>query len=156
MISAARAPAVRQRGTAMVEFAIALPLLLFLILATFEFGRMISQYNILTKAVRDGARYAASAAAVAGGTTGLVNITSGIQSTVTNLVTTGTADGSGNPLLPGPAPTVSVTDDGNGYVLISASYTYQPIIGASLPTFGLGAPIPLTVTLTAATIMRAL
>lgn len=154
MLSAVQAPTARQRGTAMVEFAIVLPLLLFLILATFEFGRMISQYNILTKAVRDGARYAASKAS--GGATGLVNITSSIQSTVTNLVTTGTADGSGAHLLPGPAPTVSVTDDGNGYVSISASYSYQPIIGSSLPTFGLGAPIPLTVTLSAATIMRAL
>jgi Flp pilus assembly protein TadG len=154
MSSATVAPAVRQRGTAMVEFAIAAPLLLFLVLATFELGRMISQYNTLTKAVRDGARYAASTAA--GGTTGRVNITPSIQSTVTNLVVTGTADGSGSPLLPGPAPAVSVTDDGNGYVSVSASYAYQPVVGSTLPTFGLGAPIPLTFELNAQTIMRAL
>lgn len=144
----------KQRGAAMVEFAIVSPLLLLLMLATFEFGRMISQYNTLTKAVRDGARYAASTAA--GGTTGIVNITSSIQSAVTNLVVTGVANGSGAPLLPGAAPSVSVTDDGNGYVSVSASYTYQPLIGASLPTFGFGAPIPLTITLNAQTIMRAL
>lgn len=154
MRSATSAPGIGQRGTAMVEFAIVAPLLLFLILATFEFGRMISQYNTLTKAVRDGARYAASTAA--GGTTGVVNITSSIQSTVRNLVVTGTANGSGGPLLPGTAPAVSVTDGGNGYVSVSASYAYQPLIGASLPTFGLGARIPLTITLNAQTIMRAL
>lgn len=154
MRSATSAPGIGQRGTAMVEFAIVAPLLLFLILATFEFGRMISQYNTLSKAVRDGARYAASTAGA--GTTGLVNVTSSIQSTVTNLVTTGTANGTGSALLPGNAPTVSVTDDGNGYVSVSASYAYQPLIGATLPTFGLGAPITLTVTLRAQTIMRAL
>jgi Flp pilus assembly protein TadG len=144
----------KQRGVAIAEFAIALPLLLFLMLATFEFGRMLSQYNTLTKAVRDGARYAASTAG--GGTTGQINITAGITTTITNLIDTGTADGTGSPLLPGPAPTVSVTDDGNGYVSVSASYAYQPVIGATLPTFGLGRPIPLTFTLSAQTIMRAL
>lgn len=154
MVTRIGTSAMEQRGTAMLEFAIALPVLLFMMLATFELGRVISQYNTLTKAVRDGARYAASTAG--GGTTGLVNVTSSIQTAVTNLVVTGTADGSGSHLLPGPAPTVSVTDDGNGYVSVSASYAYQPVIGSSLPTFGLGAPISLTFTLNAQTIMRTL
>lgn len=144
-----------QRGIAMVEFAIALPLLLFLMLATAEFGRMLSQYDTLTKAVRDGVRYAASTAVV--GSTGVVYITPAIQTAVANLVATGDVDGSGTPLLPGlTAADVTVTDAGNGYVSVSATYAYQPMLGATLPTFGLGGSIPLAITLNTASVMRAL
>lgn len=145
----------RQRGGAMVEFAIALPLLLLLMLATAEFGRMLSQYDTLTKAVRDGVRYAASAAVV--GSTGVVYITPAVQAAVANLVATGNVNGSATPLLPGLTATdVTVTDAGNGYVSVSATYAYQPMLGATLPTFGLGGPIPLAISLDAASVMRAL
>jgi Flp pilus assembly protein TadG len=144
-----------QRGTAMVEFAIGLPVLLFLLFATAEVGRLISQYNTLTQAVRDGARYAASTAI--GGTTGVISVTPAIQAAVANLVVTGSTAGTGSPLLPGfSTSNVSVTDAGNGYVSVSASYTYQPMVGASLPSFGLGAPINLAVTLNSAEVMPGL
>jgi len=47
----------RQRGVAIVEFALILPFLLVLTFITTEFGRAIWQYNTLTKSVRDSARY---------------------------------------------------------------------------------------------------
>lgn len=47
----------RQGGTAIVEFALVLPLLLLLTFITTEFGRALYQYNTLTKSVRDAARY---------------------------------------------------------------------------------------------------
>jgi hypothetical protein len=47
----------RQTGTAIVEFALILPFLLLLTFITTEFGRAIYQYNLLTKSVRDAARY---------------------------------------------------------------------------------------------------
>lgn len=145
----------RQRGTATVEFAIVLPLLLVLMFATAELGRLISQYNTLTQSVRDAVRYAAAAAAA--DSTGLVLITPQLQSAVGNLVATGTVDGSGSPLLPGlSASAVTVTNAGNGYVSVSVSYTYQPMLGSALPMFGLGSSISLAVPLTAAAIMRAL
>lgn len=148
-------PTKTQRGLAMVEFAVSLPLLLLLLLATAEFGRLISQYDTLTKAVRDGARYAASTAAL--GSTGLVYITPQIQTAVGNLVATGNVDGSGSALLPGlVASNVTVSDAGNGYVSVSAAYTYEPMLGATLPTFGFGAPISLSFTLNAGAVMRAL
>ncbi len=144
-----------QRGTAMVEFLIGLPVLLFLLFATAELGRLISQYNTLTKAVRDGVRYAASNAIANG--TGLINITPTVQSAVANLVVTGSTAGTGSPLLPGfSTSNVTVVDAGSGYVSVSARYTYQPMVGASLPTFGLGAPINLAVTLNAAQVMPGL
>ena len=43
----------RQRGVAIVEFVLTLPLLMLLLLATAEIGRALFQYNTLTKAVRD-------------------------------------------------------------------------------------------------------
>jgi hypothetical protein len=50
-------PAVNQRGVALVEFALVLPLLLLLSLITTELGRAFYEYNMLVKAVRDAARY---------------------------------------------------------------------------------------------------
>ena len=47
----------KQSGVALVEFALILPLLLLLTFITTEFGRALFQYNILTKSVRDAARY---------------------------------------------------------------------------------------------------
>lgn len=47
----------RQRGVAIIEFALILPLLLLMTFVVTEFGRAIYQYNILTKSVRDAARY---------------------------------------------------------------------------------------------------
>lgn len=47
----------KQKGTALVEFALVLPLLLILTLITTEFSRALYQYNTIVKSVRDGARY---------------------------------------------------------------------------------------------------
>ena len=47
----------RQKGVAIIEFALILPFLLLLTFFTTEFGRAIWEYNTLTKSVRDGARY---------------------------------------------------------------------------------------------------
>jgi Flp pilus assembly protein TadG len=47
----------RMRGAAMVEFAIVVVPLLLLALGVAEFGRAIYQYEALTKATRDAARY---------------------------------------------------------------------------------------------------
>lgn len=153
----ARTPvaAAPQRGTASIEMAIMLPVLLILLLAVAEFGRMIYQYDTLTKAVRDGARYAASVSEL--GSTGLVSLTPAIQTAVTNLVVTGNTSGSGAPLLPGLSTTnVTVSASGTTYVSVSATYTYQPMIGTDLPTFGLTAAIPLNTPLTATSVMRVL
>lgn len=48
----------RRRGAALVEFAVVAPLLFLLILAIFEFGRMVMVQQIITNAAREGARRA--------------------------------------------------------------------------------------------------
>lgn len=47
----------KQNGTAVIELALILPLLLLLTFITTEFGRAVYQYNTITKSVRDAARY---------------------------------------------------------------------------------------------------
>jgi Flp pilus assembly protein TadG len=143
------------RGIATVEFAICAPLLFFLMLATAEFGRVLYQYNTLTKAVRDGARFAAINAAIDAGGTRVVNITPEIRNETSNLVVTGNIAGTGTVLLPGLSPAnVAVENAGNGFVRVTATYNYVPILGPTLPTFGLGEPIDLTLSLPASVVMR--
>lgn len=47
----------RQRGVAAVEFALILPVLLVLTVATTEFGRALYEYNTVAKSVRNAARF---------------------------------------------------------------------------------------------------
>lgn len=47
----------RQKGVALVEFALVLPLLLLLTLLATELGRAVYRYNTNAKAVRDAVRY---------------------------------------------------------------------------------------------------
>lgn len=143
------------RGLATVEFAICAPVLLLLMLATAEVGRIFYQYNTLMKSVRDGARYAIVNASV--GSTRVVSITDQVRNETRNLVVTGNTVGTGAPLLPGLAvDNVTVNDAGNGFVSVAATYSYQPMLGATLTTFGFGAPINLTLSLPATVVMRAL
>ena len=143
------------RGIATVELAIALPVLLLLLTATVEIGRLLSEYDTLTKSVRNAARYLAAHALQ--GTTGVVNITAPVQSATANLVVTGNVNGTGSSLLPGlVSANVTVTNLGGGNVSVSASCTYQPLLGAALPTFGNGPRTALGFPLNATTVMRAL
>ena len=47
-----------ERGQALIETALALPLVLLLSVSVFEFGRAFQQWQILTNAAREGARLA--------------------------------------------------------------------------------------------------
>ena len=51
-----------ERGSAIIEFALVLPLMLLLIFGITEFGRALMTTNILTQAAREGARVQATAA----------------------------------------------------------------------------------------------
>jgi Flp pilus assembly protein TadG len=144
-----------QRGIAIVEFTIALPVLLLLLAATAEIGRMLSHYDTLNKAVRDGARYLAANALL--GTTGVVSINSTVQTATVNLVVTGNTAGTSSALLPNlTTGNVTVTGLANGYVSVSAAYTYVPMLGAQISTFGFTAPINTAVTMNATVVMKPL
>lgn len=144
-----------QRGLATLEFALCAPVLLLLMLATAEIGRVFFQYNSLNKQVRDAVRYAATNAGV--GSTRVVNITTAVRDASRNLVVYGNTAGTGVVLLPGlTTGNVTVGSTAAGYVSITANYVYQPMVGGTLPVFGLGNDINLNFTLDASVWMRAL
>lgn len=156
----------RQQGLAIVEFAIVLPLLLVLLLATAEFGRALYQYNTLTKAVRDGARYLSENIYV--GQSLMIN-QEGIDA-AESLVVCGRTNGcnNDNALLPG--LTTDAVDAGNErvtsstncvqhtdieHVCVQATYVYQPMTGDALPTL-LNRAFDMNLNLTATVVMRVL
>ncbi len=51
----------KSRGQGMVEFALTLPLLLFLVVGVIEFGRLLFFYSAITTGTREAARYGAAA-----------------------------------------------------------------------------------------------
>lgn len=145
----------RQRGIAMVEFAIVLPVLLTVLFAVTEIGRAMVRYNTLTKSVQDGARYAAAYALL--GTTGAVNVDAQLQTAVRNIVVYGNRAGTGTPLMAGLQPAqINLVDAGGDQIRVDASYPYQPLLGVILPNLGLGTSTSLSFVMQAAVSMRAL
>jgi Flp pilus assembly protein TadG len=147
---------IEQSGIAIVEFVIVLPLLLLLMLGTAEFGHALFQYNTLTKAVRDSARYLAANARL--GSTGVIAISSPMRTIAQNLIVYGNPVGSGSALLPGfTRDAVIIVTEGSDHIRVTAAYDYVPMLFPdSLPTFGLGSPISLNFTLKASVTMRGL
>lgn len=145
----------RERGAAIVEAAIALPLLMFLMLASVEISRAFVQYTILADASRTAARHVAEMAMRA---TQRVSITPALITQARNLVVYGNETGAGTAMLPGLTPAqITVSDAGNNNVLVSAVYPYQPLFGVRLPTFGVTqSSITTTFNMNIAITMRAL
>lgn len=139
----------------MTEFAIVLPVLLVLLFGVTEIGRLIVRYNALTKAVQDGARYAAAYALL--GTTGTVNIDAQLETEVRNIVVYGNKAGTGSPVLAGLQPAqIQLVDAGGDQIRVDAAYPYQPLFGSALPNFGLGSSIDASFVMQASVSMRAL
>lgn len=65
-----------QKGQAMVEMALVLPLLLLLVFGIIEFGRIFNAYLVVNNASREGARYAAVGKAYSDITPEINNLTS--------------------------------------------------------------------------------
>jgi Flp pilus assembly protein TadG len=143
----------RSAGVAAVEFVIAVPILIFVLLAIAELGRAFVQYDTLSYSIRNSARYVSENAIV--GTTGVVDV-SGAVAAAQNLAVYGTPGGGGTPVLPGFATGhVSVSNAGGGNIEVIASYPYQPLIGSALPMFRGGAE-PTTFNMRISVIMRAI
>ena len=127
-----------EKGVELVEFALILPLLLLLCLGVIEFGRAYYTYNILTKAVRDGARYLS---------TGMVTSTGTVNSTTTtetkNVVVYGNIAGTGTKKIPDllttqvNVPAATVVSGSEQYVTVSVTYPYVPMFRLVMPNLTL-------------------
>jgi len=122
----------RSQGIAMLETVIVLPFLVMLILATAEFAQAFWDYNTLTKALRDGGRFAASQGLL--GSTGVVVVTDELRTDVRNVVVYGNTRGTGTPRLNTlTSGTISIEAPGDGDILIRASCDYDSLFGL-IPT----------------------
>ena len=142
----------RQHGSAMVELAIVAPVLVFLMMAIAEFGHVFYQYDIIIKAVRNGAAHVAQEASTSSGSIELSQ--PNLISNTKNLVVYGTPTSSGSPLLPNwntDAVTVSQVDP--LHVEVRATYQYSPLWGVDTLPF---TDIPVNFTFKAGVVMRAL
>lgn len=142
----------KQQGLAAVEFAIVVPVMLFLMMATAEFGRVFYHYNTLTKAVQTGARYASKQLL---STSDLTNLDAGFVQNIQNFVVYGNENGGGPaaaPVLDGFTATstnVAISSNvANKTITIEAQYDYNfvvlkdlPFIGYILPTLTLKSSI---------------
>jgi Flp pilus assembly protein TadG len=122
----------RDRGTAAVEFALVLPVLLLIVFAIIDFGRALNSQLTLTAAAREGVRLAALGypdAAVQARVTGAAFDLSGVTATVVESCP------------PGAGPTADAEVD------VSYTFSFVTPIGAIAGIFGgsgPGAPIVMT------------
>lgn len=86
-----------RRGNAILEFALALPLIFSLFVGTFQFGYAFFLYNRLHNAVRAGARYASLETYASGTSTPPASFSSAVK----NLVVYGDTAGGTNPVVTG-------------------------------------------------------
>ncbi|MDB6445446.1 TadE/TadG family type IV pilus assembly protein [Pseudomonas sp. 21TX0197] len=152
-------PPQAQRGVALVEFTLVLPLLLLLLLAFGEFGRMLLHYNVLLQASREADRFVASQAW--NSTLGGVALTSTLQTQTKNVAVYGVPNAVGSPVVSGLTTAhVEVAVVGSDHVRVTITYPFCPVIGAgncsgSIPAF-FGNAMPLGIPLVATTVMRVL
>lgn len=145
-----------QRGTAAVELAIALPALLFMMLAIGELGRAILQYNELTKATRDAARYVANHAI--NGSTDIIDLSDSVVEETQRLLVYGSVVAAPVSMLPGlETSDVSVEAIDSVHVRVAVEYDYRPMLGGiTMPMFGNGPTFGIAIPLRASAVMRAL
>ena len=144
-----------QRGLAAVEFIVTAPLMLLLLLGCAEVGRAFIHYATLTYSVRDAVRFVTTHA-FNGNTTGVVQLTNTTITQTRNLAVYGNVAATGNARLPHYQTShVDVVDAGSNNIRVTATYPYQPMLGAVLPGFGSGS-VALNFDMQVAVTMRAI
>lgn len=142
-----------RKGSAAVEMALVTPLLLIIMFGSVEVGNYFYNEHLLTKAVRDGARYAARQnfsfySACTGAPTGTV------VAETRNLVKTGYVTGTGDRLAAWNANTITLDTScntalaltgiyrgkttGAPVVTVAATVPYTPIVGTAFGFSGSG------------------
>lgn len=144
-----------ERGSALVELAIALPLLVIILVATIDFARVFYLGMELTNAARAGAQWGAHSVANSGSNANMQTTaqnaisTSGIAATASR--TCQCADNLGNFSATTPANTCTGTCSGGGHLVVTVTVTTSKAFTRVIP----GIPVlPTTLTLTRSATMR--
>ena len=130
-----------ERGTALLETALTLPLLLLVSVGIFEFGRAYQTWQVVTNAAREGARLAVLPNPVAGA----------VDARVRSYLTSGQlANVAGATIAVNPAATVSIGGGATASAsLVTVNYPFQfivlqPVARLLVSGSTLGAPFTLT------------
>jgi competence protein ComGC len=131
-----------ERGQALIEMILVLPLIFVFILVLVDFGIAIDRRQVIQHAVRDGARQAA------------VGLSAASVKTYVNAQSQGLIDVANVEVcyVDGPDPGTSVGNAGDG-VRVSATYTYQFSMGGGEMLTVFGVPVP-SITMTPEAEMR--
>jgi hypothetical protein len=125
-----------------------------MLLACAELGRAFIHYSTLSYTIREAARFVSTDSI--NGTTGVVQLDAAMITQAKNLAVYGNVGGTGAPRLPSyQAGHVAVQNAGGGNIRVVATYPYQPMLGATLPTFGQGS-VTLNFNMVVAATMRAI
>ena len=119
-----------KKGQSLAEFALILPLLLFMMIVLLDLGRAVLDYSILDTAVREGTRYAV----VEPGGPNQAAIVQQINKFTFNI---SNFNASSMVSFPAPSDTKKIK--------IKIVYPYQPIIPGLLTLFGAGKSFNITV-----------
>ena len=113
-------------GQAMIEFALALPLLLAVVFAAIDFGRAYSVYVTLNNAVREGARYGSANPTDGTGMTSTVKNAAGPYNDSNLTVTTTSESQSNVPYQSSPTSGIPTCESGE-YVTVAVQYNLSLI-----------------------------
>ncbi|MEZ9302864.1 TadE/TadG family type IV pilus assembly protein [Vibrio breoganii] len=150
MLKTKRTFKTKSKGLAAIEMMIVLPILLLLMGAIFEVGRIFIHYTMLNKALQNGARYAVLD--VYG--TDRSNLVAD-ETEIKNIVVYGNksdtvGDNTLSSVLPGlTRSNISVDDSLSDYISISADYAYSPVF-STIPIIGTA----FSLNMTASSLMR--
>lgn len=127
-----------RRGASAIEFALIAPILLALVVGVTEIARYVNQADTVEKSLRSAAAFGARSEIPLDGAT---------ETTMGNLVRTGTPDGSGALLVPGWGEagadldietfTVTVNGEDNEVIRLSATVPFVPLSPGLVGMFGL-------------------
>jgi Flp pilus assembly protein TadG len=122
-------------GVELVEFAFTLPILAILLMGGIEFGRAFYTYNMLTKSVRNAARYLSTQPIAS---TGVFDPT--IAANAQKVAVYGNPAGTGSALISGlttsniSIPAGNVVSTTKIYITVSASYPYPSLFSFIIPS----------------------
>lgn len=123
-LASRRAP---RRGQALAEFALILPLLIFLLLIAIDFGRVFALYVGMNNAAREGAAYGAQRPTDGKGIRDRAKQELGLESTDGSITVTTSCS-------PKCAPSTGTTSTNTIRVVVSSKFTFlTPFIGSGFP-----------------------